>query len=142
MNIHDLWQKKILSIQYYHIEGNVTDIYDTIITKPILPIQYAELIYSNKIWYGVPYEEKYRKVAWINKPEDMHIPFTQFVNLIDFKINYLNTGSCRVENTFITFIFTSNLSLNELYPQLWLYKDCSHILNWIDQYHVEKVDSV
>ena len=141
MNILDIWQKPDLIIEYYHVEGGVTDIYNTILTQPILPLRYAQVTYSDRLWYGIPSNEKYRKTAWLNRPEDMHLSLSQFIKLIDFKIQFLQTMYGPIENTFNTIIITSNLSLSSLYPQLLIYREYSHILNWIVQYHVEKVDS-
>ena len=136
LNILDIWQKHNLIIDYYHVDGDVTNIYNLMLTENILPLSYSQIMYLDGIWYGISKNENYRKIAWLNKPEDMSLPLNKFIKLIDFKINFLHTSKGTLENTFTKFIITSNMSLECLYPQLLIYKKYNHILNWISQYHV------
>lgn len=140
INILDVWQKPRLMLEYYQVDGTNKDIFNAIMFNDIVPINAHQITYSDGIWYGIPRNKKHRNVAWLNKPENMNLPLSQFIHLIDFKIHFMKTLKGTICNTFTTIIITSNISLTKLYPELKILKRYRHIQNWFVQFHVEKKD--
>lgn len=127
--ILELYQKTDLRVFYMYSERNY-DLIELEMGNILGNQQYDLLWYAEGVWYGVTPQHNKRKIAYLNCPEKMQLPFVKLIELIDFQYHVLKTSRGNHTNTYETVYISSHLSLEELFPRK-NHKFLNNLSHWI-----------
>ena len=96
----DAVDKPNVKVHYYYLSGHNTDWFSFLPDEP-----YDYLYYSKGLWYG--HTNRNMKIAIYRNFDDNHVPFKEFINLIDIKHSIMNGIGGRFFNNYETILIFS-----------------------------------